>query len=248
MAGSTAAAAPATVPGVAGNVAGGATAISSVLSAIDNQSSKSDSSTFAVSKNTRHVLNPAGRVRRITASVLVDDAVDIKQENGKSSSVRRKRTPEEMTAIEKLARAAIGVDDQRGDLLAVANLSFQSVPVESPAAPGKLDRLRLLILPWMGALRYVGITLLFLAVYALVLRPVKKHAIAAFKQIPAHLAKPLAAGAAANPLANIALPQGSEESKRAGALKKDLAEKIKAEPAAASRLVQAWMRDPKATK
>ena len=247
--GGAASAIAAVVPGLTSNVPASTAVNPSVFSTIDNQSSKSDSSTFAVSKNTRHVLNPAGRVRRLTASVLIDDAVESKQENGKSTTVRRKRTPEEMTAIEKLARAAIGVDDQRGDLLAVENLSFESVPVETPAAPGKLDKWRLLVLPWMGALRYVGITLLFLVVYALVLRPVKKHAIAAFKQIPAHLAKPLAAGAAAaNPLANIALPQGSEESKRAGALKKDLAEKIKAEPAAASRLVQAWMRDPKATK
>ncbi len=243
-------------PGAAGNPKGGtavssttdAANVSSVLSATDTQSSKSDSSTFAISKNTRHVLNPAGRVRRITASVLVDDAIDNKQENGKSSAVRRKRTPEEMAAIEKLARAAIGVDDQRGDLLAVENLSFQTAPVEKPSAPGKLERYRLLIQPWVGALRYVGITLLFLLVYALVLNPVKKHAIAAFQQIPEHLAQqPLAAGAAsANVLASLDLPRGSEEAKRAGALKKELADKIKAEPAAASRLVQSWIHDPKA--
>jgi flagellar M-ring protein FliF len=242
------AAAPAAVAGVA-NVPASAAASLSLLSAIDNQSSKSDSSTFAVSKSTRHVLNPAGRVRRITASVLVDDALDTKQEGGKSNTVRRKRTPEEMKAIEKLARAAIGVDDQRGDLLAVENLSFQSVPGELPAAPGKLDRWRLLVVPWVGALRYIGITLLFLVVYALVLRPVKKQAMDAFKQIPTHLAKPLAAGAASpSVLASIELPQGSEEAKRAGALKKEIADKIKAEPAAAGRLVQTWIRDPKAAK
>jgi flagellar M-ring protein FliF len=242
------AAAPAAVAGVA-NVPASAAASLSLLSAIDNQSSKSDSSTFAVSKNTRHVLNPAGRVRRITASVLVDDALDTKQESGKSNPVRRKRTPEEMKAIEKLARAAIGVDDQRGDLLAVENLSFQSVPGELPAAPGKLDKWRILVLPWVGVLRYIAITLLFLIVYALVLRPVKKQAMAAFKQIPTHLAKPLAAGAASpSVLASIDLPQGSEEAKRAGALKKEIADKIKAEPAAAGRLVQTWIRDPKAAK
>jgi hypothetical protein len=129
----------------------------------------------------------------------------------------------------------------------VENLSFQVVPVESPAGPGKLDKWRLLVLPWVGALRYLGITLLFLVVYALVLNPVKKHAIAAFKQIPAHLAKPLAAGAApANVLAGLDLPPASEEARRAGALKKELGDKIKAEPAAASRLVQTWIRDPKA--
>jgi flagellar M-ring protein FliF len=240
--------APAAVAGVA-NVPASAAASLSVLSAIDNQSSKSDSSTFAVSKSTRHVLNPAGRVRRITASVLVDDALDTKPENGKSNPVRRKRTPEEMKAIEKLARAAIGVDDQRGDLLAVENLSFQNVPSELPAAPGKLDKWRLLVLPWVGGLRYIGITLLFLIVYALVLHPVKKQAMAAFKQIPTHLAKPLAAGAVSpSILASIELPQGTEEAKRAGALKKEIADRIKAEPGAAGRLVQTWIRDPKAAK
>lgn len=256
--GSTAAVAPAappavppTVPGssavpatVASNLPSTTAVGPSVFSTIDNQSSKSDSSTFAVSKNVRHVLNPAGRVRRITASVLVDDAADTKQENGKSTSVRRKRTPEEMKAIEKLARAAIGVDDQRGDLLAVENLSFQTAPVETPDAPRNLDKWRLLIQPWMGALRYVGITLLFLLVYAMVLRPVKKQAIAAFKQIPAHLAQPLAAkAAAAQALAGAELPQGSEEAKRAAALKREIGDKIKAEPATASRLVQSWIRD-----
>lgn len=253
---------PAGVPGVASNVPGStaattpptpptpptggsaATAVPSVLSALDNQSSKSDSSTFAVSKDTRHTLNPAGRIRRITASVLVDDATETKQENGKPSSVRRKRTPDEMTAIEKLARAAIGVDDQRGDLIAVANLSFQSAPVEMPILPGKFDRYRLLILQWIGVLRYLGITLLFLVVYAFVLSPVKKQAIAAFKHIPAHLAKPIAA-AAAEAAFDLELPPGSDQAKHAAALKKEINEKVKIEPAAASRLVQSWIHEPK---
>jgi flagellar M-ring protein FliF len=257
---------PAGVPGVTSNVPGSTAATApaapgaaSVFAAIDNQSSKSDSSTYAISKNIRHVTNPAGRVRRITASVLIDDAFETEQENnnaapGKSAvptaasaAVRRKRTPVEMAAIEKLARAAIGVDDQRGDLLAVENLSFQTMPVESLAAPSKFDKWRLLVLPWMGALRYLGITLLFLAVYALVLNPVKKQAIAAFKLIPGQLAESLPGGASAadNSLESIDMPRGSDDAKRAGALKKELAEKIKAEPAAASRLIQTWIRDPK---
>ncbi len=127
-----------------------------------------------------------------------------------------------MTAIEKLARAAIGVDDQRGDLLALENLSFQTAPVEAPAAPGKLDQYRLLVLPWAGALRYVGITLLFLLVYALVLRPVKKQAIAAFKQIPGHLAHARSPrGAAPVPvLATIELPQAQRRGQARGGVEK----------------------------
>jgi len=73
---------------------------------------------------------------------------------------------------------------------------------------------------------------------------VKKQAIAAFKQIPSHLARPLpTATPAPSVLAGIELPAGSEAAKRAGLMKKELADKIKAEPAAASRLVQTWMRE-----
>ena len=156
-----------------------------------------------------------------------------------------------MTAIEKLARAAIGVDDQRGDLLALENLSFQTgPPIESLAQPGKIDKFRLLIAPWGGALRYLGITLLFVLVYAMVLRPVKKQALAAFRQIPQHLAQARGAlpAGAAGALGGIELPADSDESRRAQALKKDLGEKIKTEPAAASRLVQTWIRDQPKTK
>ena len=247
--GSTAAVTPPTPPSAAGapGASGAATPVTgnAVLAALDNQSSKSQSATYAVSRSVRRVSQPAGRVRRITASVLIDDATETHQEkDGKTSTTRRKRTPEEMTAIEKLARAAIGIDEQRGDLLALENLSFQAAPTETVAAPGKLDRFRMLVVPWAGALRYLGITLLFVLVYAMVLRPVKNQAIAAFRQIPEKLAQPVAAPAgAAGALAGIELPPGSDEAKRALQLKKELTDKIKTEPAAASRLVQTWIRE-----
>ncbi len=74
-------------------------------------------------------------MRRITAAVLVDDAVEVTEQAGKRTTTRRKRTAEEMKQIEQLAQAAIGVDAQRGDVLAVENLSFQEAPIEAPPAP-----------------------------------------------------------------------------------------------------------------
>ncbi len=242
---------PAGVPGTASNVPGAAAASPTVTATIDNQSAKSDTATFAVSKSIRRVSQPAGRVRRITAAVLIDDASETAPgKDGKPATTHRKRTAEEMAAIDKLARAAIGVDDQRGDLLALENLSFQTTPIDTPPAPGKFEKYRLLVLPWIGVLRYVGITLLFLLVYALVLRPVKKQAITAFRQIPERLTQAAAAAAstAGEGLGNIELPAGSEEAKRATALKKELTDKIKAEPATASRLLQTWMKEPPKAK
>ena len=89
-------------------------------------------------------------MRRIAAAVLVDDAVEITEQAGKRTTTRRKRTAEEMKQIEQLAGAAIGVDPQRGDVLAVENLSFQ----EPPPKPCPLHPCRALahmIEPWAWA-------------------------------------------------------------------------------------------------
>ncbi len=42
--------------------------------------------------------------------------------------------------------------------------------------------------PWRWTLRYIGLAALFAVIYFLVLSPVKKQALAAFKQIPGKLA------------------------------------------------------------
>jgi len=83
---------------------------------------------------------------------------------------------------------------------------------------------------------------LFLVVYWLVLRPVKKHAVAAFRELPGRVSGrlvPQAAGAAG--ALGSAESSVEEGGKRTGQLKRLLAEKVKAEPETASRLVQSWV-------
>jgi flagellar M-ring protein FliF len=238
-------AAPAGVPGTASNVPSG-TPAPAAPPAADQSMSKSDATTYAVSKSLHHSVEPPGRVRRIAAAVLVDDAIETTEQAGKRSTTRRKRTAEEMKQIEQLAEAAIGVNPQRGDVLAVENLSFQETPIETlPAPPGKTEHWRLLIEPWAWALRYLGLAALFLVVYWLVLRPVKKQALAAFRELPGRAAGHLAAQAA-GAAGGGALGGGEagleDGGKRASQLKRLLTEKVKAEPEAASRLVQSWVQ------
>jgi flagellar M-ring protein FliF len=248
--------APAGVPGTASNVpattaapAAGAptpspTPSAAVAASAEHSSSKSDSTTYAISKSLHRSVEPAGRVRRIAAAVLVDDAVEWSEQGGKRTRTQRKRTPDEMKTIEQLARAAIGVDAQRGDVLAVENLSFQELPVDIPPPPTKVEHWRSLLQSWSWMLRYLGLAALFAVVYFLVLRPLKKQALAAFRELPGKVAKSLApapgAAGALNPEeAGVAQPQAQ----RAKDLKKLLTDKVKAEPAAASRLVESWVRE-----
>jgi flagellar M-ring protein FliF len=254
------------VPGTASNIpvaspapatpaaAGAAAAVKTPapIPAPEQSNSKSDSTTYGVSKTMHRSVEPAGRVRRIAAAVLVDDAVDVAEQAGKRITTRRKRTADEMKTIEQLARAAIGVDAQRGDVLAVENLSFQELPLDVPSPPGKSERFKRMVEPWLWIMRYAGLAALFLVVYFLILRPVKKQAITAFRDLPGRVAeqnalRPAAAGGALNPQGS-GPPQGAQsEGQRAAQLKKMLTDKVKAEPAAASRLVESWVREEKAT-
>jgi flagellar M-ring protein FliF len=254
--------APAGIPGTTSNVPAAtmppapapgspaAAAASVTAAAAEHSASKSDSTTYAVSKSLHHTVEPAGRVRRMAAAVLVDDAVEITEQAGKRSSIRRKRTVDEMKQIEELARAAIGVDGQRGDVLAVENLSFQELPLDTPLPPGKFEHWRQLLASWSGMLRYVALAALFVVVYLLILRPVMKGAMTAFRELPGKVglrnsSQPLPASGVTGAFEEAGQQQG--DGQRATQLKRMLTDKVKAEPAAASRLVESWVREDKAT-
>ena len=100
---------------------------------------------------------------------------------------RRKRTPDEMKQIEELVSAAIGVDTTRGDKVAVENLSFQTLPLETPAPPTLTERVVPLVDKWINVIRYGALVLLFLLIYMLVLRPIKRQIVTTFQELPRQL-------------------------------------------------------------
>jgi flagellar M-ring protein FliF len=229
------------VPGTTSNVPG-ATGATSATGASDAQSSRSESATYAVSKTVRHEIEPAGRVRRISAAVLLDDVTEMKQENGKQIESRRKRTPEELKQIEQVASAVIGLDSTRGDVISVQNMPFEHAPAAAPAdiKPNKVQKVQEFVRDWSVAVRYATIVLIFLIVYLLMLRPVKKQFLTAFKEVAEQ--RKLAAAAQAK-LQETSMPQLSGAQQETVNLKKQIAEKIKADPAGTSRLVRGWLRE-----
>ncbi|HTT33997.1 MAG TPA: flagellar basal-body MS-ring/collar protein FliF [Methylomirabilota bacterium] len=245
---------PAGIPGTPSNTPnsqGNAAAAAQAKSANTSQGIRSESKTYAVSHTTRHLLEPAGRVRRVAAAILVDDAKETKAENGKTTEARRKRTPEEMKQIEELAKAAIGFDAKRGDLFSVQNISFQDVPVDTPTPPGKIQRVMTFAERWTSVLRYAALLVLFALVYFLILRPVKRQFLATLKAQPA-LPAPAAAGAQGaggeslevhfpgiKAHAELEIAPGVQQAVN---LKKQLVARVKEDPEGASRLIQNWIR------
>ncbi|KAA6465081.1 flagellar M-ring protein FliF [Acidobacteria bacterium AB60] len=100
------------------------------------QSAKSESSTYGVSKTVRHIQQNPGRVRRLTAAIVVNDRMIQAAVKGKAA-VWQPRSATELRDLNTLAQAAVGFDASRGDLLAVQNIAFdenRSSVVESPLA------------------------------------------------------------------------------------------------------------------
>jgi len=137
----------------------------------------------------------------------------------------------------------------------VENLSFQTLPLEVPAPPTLTERLVPIVDKWMNVIRYGALSLLFLLIYMLVLRPIKRQIVTAFQALPKQLTMPKGLRGATpgapslkgeeTPGLEGSLPTLEEsplEAKQAAMLKKNLLEKVKKEPATASRLVQNWMR------
>ncbi len=224
----------------------------------ESEGQHSESKTYAVSKTVRHTVDPAGRIQKIAAAVLVDDAVVTTTDaQGKSVQTHQKRTPEEMKQIEDLARAAMGFDASRGDVLSVENVPFVPPPTEAPAAPPITQRVRLVMQDWMWLIRYAVILLLFALVYMLILRPVKNQVVASFRQLTAP-ATPALAGAATGasgegaPLTaegiSVAgfeeqLSQTNAQVERVVRMKRHLADRVKNDPIAASQLVRQWINE-----
>ncbi len=251
------------IPGTPSNVpdssAKGAASAAQV-NASQQSGQHTENKTYAVSKAVRHLVQPAGSIKRVGVAILVDDAFETKTEDNKKVEVHRKRSPEEMKQIEDLAKAVVGFDTSRGDHLSVQNISFAGI---SPGPPPNLpERLVPIVQEWMGVIRYVGLALLFFIIYFLVVRPVKRQIIAALSveqaQLPARsheqraLGNPESAGHELKPKADGEeeslgeLTNVNAEAKKTVVLKNQLVERIKKNPEAASRLIQSWVRQNEA--
>jgi flagellar M-ring protein FliF len=92
-----------------------------------DQSKKSEEIVnYEISRTTKTEVIEGGRVKRISAAVLVDGTYS---KNDKGESTYQPRAKEEMDRIAALVRTAIGFDQKRGDQVEVVNLRFAEAPV-----------------------------------------------------------------------------------------------------------------------
>jgi flagellar M-ring protein FliF len=214
----------------------------SATASSSSQSAKTESAQYGVDKTITHTVTPAGGIRRISAALLVDDAiVRATDSKGKVTLTRQKRSQDELNKIQELAEAAIGFDAKRGDTISVQNLSFDGdgTPSDLPA-PNLASEVQKTVSDFSSLLRPLSLLGLFLLAYFLMIRPVQKHALRQ-SELTAGLQPALAA-------ANVqGLPSESMDAidvgRRAAQLKLQMSELAKQNPVDTAQAMQSWMRE-----
>lgn len=89
------------------------------------KSSRTDKTTnYEVSKITKEVMNATGAIKKLSVSVLLDNKVIEKEQDGKWVTENVPFTDDELTKISAQVAAAVGIEKGRGDVISVMNMAF----------------------------------------------------------------------------------------------------------------------------
>jgi len=206
------------------------------------QTAKSETGTYGVSKTLRHTLENPGKIRRLTAAIVVNDRL-MQVSAGSKPAVWQPRSVDELRNLTALAQAAVGYDNTRGDLVTVEDLAFDTNR-ETPVSP--LDRALKNAEQSPVLIKYAALVLAVLLILALGVRPALRRARAtsqpdepAVPELPAPSASEEMAfntfSASDSPL------ELEVEKTRTQHILEQVAGQLKREPAQSSRLLQSWI-------
>jgi flagellar M-ring protein FliF len=230
------------VPGTASNAPNSQTLPVYPQQNTQPESAKTESGTYGASKTVRHVIENPGRVRRMTAAIVVNDRLAQPAAAGRAASWQP-RTGDELRNLTALAQASVGFDAARGDLLTVEDLAFDENRSQQPVSPLRQMLATAEASPLL--IKYVALMVGLLVILAFGVRPALGRALS--RTSPKSLAKggtkELPGGSAADQTA-LKSPQDGQvptDRTRSQEIFEQVTEHLKEEPTQSSRLLQSWI-------
>lgn len=206
------------------------------------ESAKTESGTYAASKTVRHTAENPGRVRRMTAAIVVNDRLTQPASKGKAA-VWQPRSAEELRNLTALAQAAVGYDAARGDMLTVEDLAFEQNRIQQPVPP--LQRMMTTAESSPLLIKYLTLLAGLLAVLAFGVRPALRQATSApaIAKAAKTGSRELPAGAAVTQpaLSSPAPAEANPDRLKSQEIFEQVTSHLKREPAQSSRLLQSWI-------
>lgn len=203
------------------------------------ETSKSESGTYGVSKSVRHVLRTPGRVRRMTAAILVNDRLLHAGSKG-TAPQWQPWSADQLHNLTLLAQASVGFDPGRGDVLTIEDLSFDGNRARPPAPlPTRILRATE---EFPLLMKYAALLAGLLVVVAFGIRPALQLARSIPPNPPKGAAAELHSGATPQPALGPAEPTPLDPARqRSQEIFEQVTDHLKREPTQSSRLLQSWI-------
>ena len=223
---------PSGIPGTASNAPNSQTLPVYPRETSTAQSAKTEASTFGVSKTVTHTAESPGRVRRLTAAIVVNDRQVQLASRGKAAEWHP-RSADELRNLTALAQAAVGFNAQRGDFVTVEDMAFDEnrPQPQDTMLQGAMRQVQ----SSPELLRYATLLAGLIVLTAFGVRPALRKM--ASGPGAAKGAKELAPNAASPQLETVRAPERT----RAQEILEQVAGHVKREPAQTSRLLQSWI-------
>jgi len=218
------------------------------------QSLSEENGTYGVTKHLVHTEQGPGRVRRVSAAVVVNDRSMTEGAGKMEHTVWRPRSPEEMHRLEELAQAAVGFDSRRGDQVVMENVSFSTnaPEVKPPTMDRLMDESRALLHTQPELMRTVVMGLCGVLLVLFVLRPVARQVTATLREPVLLTAGASAAGLEMQDERRFASPSPAGEeiptprmmsraTQQQQGIYDHVSEHIRREPAQSTRVLEAWI-------
>ncbi|HMD19755.1 MAG TPA: flagellar basal-body MS-ring/collar protein FliF, partial [Alloacidobacterium sp.] len=204
---------------------------------LGTQNLKQESGSYGASKRVRHTVQGSGKVRRVTAAVLINHRMVV---NGKQVSWQS-RTPEEMQHLTELAQAAIGFDNARGDTVSVEDMAFEDNSAHPPATA--VEQFLAGAAQSETMWKYGALVIALLCLLFFVVRPAMRKSAIPEKAVAAALAEEprLSSGEETVSLHETSEEAAEQQKKRAQLVFDAVAEHLRREPAQTTRLLQSWI-------
>lgn len=214
------------------------------------QSVREESGTYGVTKHTIHSEEGPGRVRRVTAAVVVNDRAVVEGAGKAQHTEWKPRSAEEMRRLEQLAQAAVGFDTRRGDQVVVENVSFSSNSPElkPPVMEQVMEQARTLAQTQPGLAKTLILGFCAVLLVLCVLRPMARQVVEALREpvlltggdgmLETPQTSALMSEAIVDPFA---LPGKTKEQMQHQGIFEQVAEHIRREPVQSTRLLEAWI-------
>ncbi len=217
-----------------------------------NSSRKSEGASFETSKTIRHIKVPQGSIKRLSASLLLDQEV---RWEGKGKNMKRvivPPTPERIKAINDVVAGVLGLQTERGDKLVIESLPFEQTlageaPDELKGTEKPKDQLtQLLKDPKVMIGGGVALVILLGALFFMFKKKKKTVEIpVALPEAPASAPKALERGDATNesyPVSELeAKLQLPPMTKRLEGLRDHIRESVRKEPEVAAEVLRGWL-------